>query len=118
MLLEFFFAASTAEVEHSAVKFRFVLCGACLYQHPTNRVLDFLREHQQSRLQLRCHRLRAFHLDDFSENADRDLLGRGCENVEPGWRADLAEPCCGYPSVTQVFELLTCLRFAGDKCHV
>src|ERR1700746_2772026 len=97
MLLEFFFAASTAEVKHIAVKFRFVLCGACLYRHPTNRVLDFLREHQQFRLQLRCHRLRAFYLDDFSENADRDLLGRGCGMSSPAGARTWLSPAAATP---------------------
>jgi hypothetical protein len=53
----------------------------------------------------------------ISANADRDFLGRGCENVKPSWLADLAEPRASH-SVAKVFERLTCLRFSGDKCHM
>jgi hypothetical protein len=40
-------AASAAEVERISLEFRFVLCGAYVHRHPTNRIFGLLRQEGQ-----------------------------------------------------------------------
>jgi hypothetical protein len=47
LLIEGLLAASAAEVERISLEFRFVLCGAYVHRHPTNRIFGLLRQEGQ-----------------------------------------------------------------------